>query len=110
MDLPQVKVVKIQLIFWRKTGNFKGFPDGSAGTESTCNAGDLGSIPGLGTSPGEGKGCPLQCSGLENPIDRGAWPDTYSPWGRQRSDTTERLSLSQETRTNKDTLHLSPYR
>ena len=44
----------------------KGFPGGSAGEESACNVGDLGSIPGLGRSPGEGKGYPLQCSGLEN--------------------------------------------
>ena len=42
------------------------FPGGSAGKESTCNAGDLGLIPGLGRSPGEGKGYPLQYSGLEN--------------------------------------------
>ena len=42
---------------------------GSAGKESTCNAGDLGLIPGLGRSPGEGKGYPLQYSGLENSID-----------------------------------------
>ena len=46
-----------------------GFPCGSAGKESTCNAGDPGSIPGLGRSPGEGKGYPLQCSGLENSMD-----------------------------------------
>ena len=46
-----------------------GFPCGSAGKESTCNAGDLGSIPGLGRSPGEGKGYPLQYSGLENSVD-----------------------------------------
>ena len=45
---------------------FLGFPCGSAGKESTCNAGDLGLIPGLGRSPGEGKGSPLQYSGLEN--------------------------------------------
>ena len=43
----------------------KGFPDGSAGKESACNVGDLGSIPGLGRSPGEGDGYPLQYSGLE---------------------------------------------
>ena len=47
----------------------KGFPGGSAGRESDCNAGDLRSIPGLGRSPGEGKGYPLQQSGLENPMD-----------------------------------------
>ena len=46
-----------------------GFPAGSAGKESTCNSGDLGLIPGLGRSPGEGKGYPLQYSGLENSID-----------------------------------------
>ena len=42
-------------------------------SESACNAGDLDSIPGPGRSPGEGKGCPLQYSCLENPMDRGAW-------------------------------------
>ena len=46
-----------------------GFPGGSAGKESAYNAGDLGSIPGLGRSPGEGKGYPLQYSGLENSMD-----------------------------------------
>ena len=45
---------------------------GSAGTEPACNAGDLGSIPGSGRSPGEGNGYPLQYSGLENSMDRGA--------------------------------------
>ena len=43
-----------------------GFPGGSAGEESACNAGDLGSIPGLGRSPGEGNSYPLQYSSLEN--------------------------------------------
>ena len=46
-----------------------GFPSGSAGKESACSAGDLGSIPGLGRSPGEGKGYPLQYSVLENSMD-----------------------------------------
>ena len=46
-----------------------GFPGGSADKESACSVGDLGSIPGLGRSPGEGKGYPLQYSGLENPMD-----------------------------------------
>ena len=45
------------------------FPGGSAGKESTCNTGDLGLIPGLGRSPGEGNGYPLQYSGLENSMD-----------------------------------------
>ena len=48
------------------------FPGGSDGKASACNAGDLGSIPGSGSSPGEGKGNPFQYSCLENPMDRGA--------------------------------------
>ena len=47
----------------------QGFPCGSASKESACNVGDLGSIPGLGRSPGEGKGYPLQYTGLENSMD-----------------------------------------
>ena len=46
---------------------------GSDSKESTCNAGDLGSIPELGRFPGEGNGNPLEYSGLENPMDRGTW-------------------------------------
>ena len=62
---------------------YLGFPCDLAGRESACNEGDLGSVPELGRSPVEGKGYPLQYSGLEN-----------SPWGRKESDTTERLSLT----------------
>ena len=50
----------------------KGFPGRSDGKESACNVGNLGSIPGLGRSPGGGLGNPLQYSCLENPMDRGA--------------------------------------
>ena len=50
-----------------------GFCGGSVGKESACNSGDMGSIPGLGRSPGEGNGNPLQYSCLENPMDGGAW-------------------------------------
>ena len=67
----------------------KGFPGGSAGKEPACHAGDLGSIPGLGRSPGEGNGYPPQYTGLEKSLDC-----IVSPWGRKESDTTERLSLS----------------
>ena len=56
----------------------RGFPGGSDGEESTCNARDLGSIPRSGRSPGEGKGYPLQYSGLENPMDREAGCATQS--------------------------------
>ena len=50
-----------------------GFPHSSVGNESACSTGDPSSIPGLGRSPGEGNGNPLQYSCLENPMDRGAW-------------------------------------
>ena len=58
---------------WRRdrlpTPVFLGFPDGSAGKESACNAGDLGSIPGLGRAPEEGNAYSLQYSGLKNSMD-----------------------------------------
>ena len=57
-------------------GGYMGFPGSSAGKESTCNEGDLGSIPGMRRSPGEGSSYPLQYSGLENSMDRGAWQAT----------------------------------
>ena len=66
-----------------------GFPCDSADKESASNAGDLGLIHGLGTSPGEGKGYTLQYSGLENSMDY----TVYSPWGRKELDMTEQLSL-----------------
>ena len=50
-----------------------GFPGGSDDKETVCNAGDPGSVPGLGRYPGEGSGYPLQYSCLENSMDRGAW-------------------------------------
>ena len=69
-----------------KLQELAGFPCGPAGKESACNAGDLGLIPGLGRSPGEGKGYPLQYSGLEKSM--------YSLWGYKELDTTEQLSPS----------------
>ena len=67
---------------------FLGFPCGSAGKESDCNEEDLSLIPGLGRSPGEGEGYPLQYS------VPGEFHGLYSPWGRKESDMTERLSLT----------------
>ena len=59
-----------------------GFPGGSDGKEPACNSGDLGSIPGLGRSHGEGNGNPLQYSCLENSMDRGDWRSTVH-WGEK---------------------------
>ena len=53
-----------------------GFPSGSDGKESACNVGDLGLTPGLGRCPGDGNGNPLQCSCLENSMNRGDWQAT----------------------------------
>ena len=60
---------KISHAMWPK----RGFPGGSEVKVSACNAGDLGLIPGLGRSPGEGNGNPFQYSCLESPMDGGAW-------------------------------------
>ena len=68
-----------------------GFPGSSAGKEFACNAGDLGSIPGLGRSPGERNGHLLKYSCLENPHGQRSLAG-YSPWGRRESDTAEQLS------------------
>ena len=76
---------------WRRdrlpTPVFLAFPCGSTGKESTCNAGDMDSIPGLGRCHGVWKGYPLWYSGLENSMD------CISPWGHTESDTTEWLSF-----------------
>ena len=79
-------------ILWRRdrlpTPVFLGLPGGSAGKEFACSAGDLGSMSGLGRSPGEGKGYPFQYSGPENSMDC-----TVSSWGCKESDMTEQPSL-----------------
>ena len=67
------------------------FPGGSDGKESACNAGDQGSIPGLGRSPGVGNGYPLQYSFLENSMDRGAWR-AIQFMGSKEWDTTGRVT------------------
>ena len=71
---------------WRFT--LSGFPGGSDGTESTCIAGYLGLITGLGRFSGGGLGNPLQYSCLENPHEQRSLAG-YSPWGCKESDTTE---------------------
>ena len=72
-----------------------GFPGGAEVKASACNVGDLGSIPGLGRSPGEGNGNPFQYSCLENPMDRGAWWATVHEC--KESDMTERLHFHFQT-------------
>ena len=61
---------------------------GSHGKESTCNVGDLGSIPGLGRSPGKGNSYPLQYSGLENSMDRVAWQGTVHGFSKRHIQVT----------------------
>ena len=62
-----------------------GLPGGSDGKESACSAGDLGSIPGWGRSPGEGHSNPLQYSCLGNPMDRGAWPTAVRGFAKSQT-------------------------
>ena len=71
-----------------------GFPGGSDSREPTCNVGDLGSIPGLGRSPGGGFGNPLQYSCLGNPHGQRSLVG-YSTWGHKELDMIERLSTGE---------------
>ena len=80
-------------IFFSVIITYSGFPDGSEVKASASNAGDPGSIPGSGRSPGEGNGNPFQYSCLENPIDLRSLVGC-SPRGHKESDTTERLHPS----------------
>ena len=73
---------------------YPGFPCGASYKESTSSAGDPGSIPGLGRSPGEGHGNPLQYSRLENPMDRGAWRATVHRVAKSQ------MQLSDKTTSN----------
>ena len=68
--------------------SFLDLPGDSDGKESSCNAGELGSIPGWGKSPGEGHGNPLQYSSLENPHEQRSLAG-YSSWCHKESDTTK---------------------
>ena len=93
-NLPVMQETWVQFLGppWRRdrlpTSLFLGFPGGSDGKESSCNAGDLGLIPGLGRSPGIGHGNPLQYSCLESSMDRGPW------WATVHWITKSRTQLS----------------
>ena len=76
-------------LIWEVTQNSGGFPGGSVVKNSPANAGDVGSIPGLGRSPGEGNGNPLQCSCLENSMDRGVWQIGHDLMTEQQQRQTE---------------------
>ena len=80
-----------------------GFPGGSNGKESVCNAGDLGSIPGFGRSPEEGNGNPLQYFCLKNPHGQRSLVG-YSPWSHKQLDTTEQESTTQYRGTHRHSL------
>ena len=84
-------VTKSQTQLSTQTSVKWGFPCGSDCKQSSCNAGDLGLIPGQGRSPGESNGYLLQYPWLENSTDRGAWQATVHG-GHKESDTTERLT------------------
>ena len=87
--LPLESSAMIQGEAWKE----RGCPGGSDGKESACDAGDLGSIPGLGRSSGKRNGYTFRYSCLENPHGQRSLAG-YSPWGCQESDTTEQLTLS----------------
>ena len=70
---------------YTKTFHVEGFPSSSDGKEFACNAGDLGSVPGSGGSPGGGNGNPLQYSCLENSMDRGSWQATVHGVSKSQS-------------------------
>ena len=87
---PWVLFIFVSPAFDRVSGTY--FLGGSDGKESVCNAGDLGLIPGLGRSPGEGNSYPLQYSCLKNPMDREAWQATVRRMAKSRT-WLKRLSM-----------------
>ena len=88
-------LVMKKILVKQKNEWYKRFPCSSVSKESACEAGDLGSVPGSGRSPGEGTGNPLQYPCLGNPMERGAWWATVH--GIAESDMTEGLSKAQHS-------------
>ena len=91
--LPSSKCLLISWVQYIYTHISMGYPGGSDDKQSACDMEHLGSIPGLGRSPGGGHGSPLQYSCLENPHRQRSMAG-YSPWGSTESDTTEQLSTA----------------
>ena len=110
-DLTISNKLKKTLHFWPSSSTSRilsrprlilGLPQRLSGKESTCNTGDVSSIPGLGRSPGEGTSNPLQCSCLENPRDRGAW------WATVHMVTESQTQLS-KLKNNTSNIRVYPY-
>ena len=93
-------------MYWSSNG---GFLAGLAVKASACNAGDLGSIPGLGRSPGEGNGNPLQYSCMEKPMDRGAWWATVHGVAKCRTRNTYFAVFGHWENKDEKSLLLSPW-
>ena len=100
-NLPMSKDLNEPLSLSTQSKDFSGGSDGKA---SDYYAGDLGSIPGLGRSPGEGNGNPLQYSGLENTMDGGAWQPTIHGFTKNQT----RLSNFTHSLTHSHSLSLNP--
>ena len=85
-----IYICKVYFFVFRIAYSFNwGLPGSSDGKESACNAGDLGSIPGLGRFPGGGNGNPFQYSCLENSMDRGAWRATVHGVAKSRTQLSD---------------------
>ena len=97
MSVCEINQMKPAIKYNNECTHRLGFSDNSESKESACNVGDLGSIPGLGRSPGGGHGNPLQYLCLENPHGQRSLAD-YSPWG-QELDMTDQLSTTQHKTT-----------
>ena len=89
LRLEEVGIVASLPGFESQLCSYASFLGSSNSKRSACNAGDLESISGLGRSPGEGHGNPLQCSCLENPMDRGAWQATIPGVAKSRTQLSD---------------------
>ena len=98
------------LLYFISHGILQGFLCGSAGKESVCDVGDLGLIPVLGKSPGEGNGNPLQYSCPENPIHRGAWRGTVHSITKSQAGLSDWIELRMNIRKNRKFINMWKFR